>query len=180
MHTQCSNVTYWQVFFEQGGSSQVLIRFPGYGKMTRERLQNAIDNNLDGEQGRSYLKDCWFPRELFRRWREMHHLPKSAPRFEPQDNYVVTATHLPPSNKGGRPPKVDWDALKDALREEIKTFGSPDPQRPPGWRGTKDVVDWAFQKLGRTGEGVAVRTVEDHVRKMLRELAAPAAKPVSR
>lgn len=118
------------------------------------------------------------PRELFRRWREMHHLPE-APRFEPQDNYVVTPTHLPPSNKGGRPPKVEWDALKDALREEIKIYGFPDPQKPPGWRGTKDVVEWAFEKLGRTERDVSPRTVAYHVRKMLVELAA-AAKPVSR
>jgi hypothetical protein len=26
---------------------------------------------------------------------------------------------------GGRPPKADWDALKDALREEIKIYGYP-------------------------------------------------------
>jgi len=54
-------------------------------------------------------------------------------------------------NKGGRPPAVDWEALKDSLKEEIKIHGSPDPRNLPGWRGTKDAVEFAVRRLGKEG-----------------------------
>jgi hypothetical protein len=83
-------------------------------------------------------------------------------------------------NKGGRPPAVDWEALKDALAEEIKSSGFPDRKSPPGWRSTKDVADWVEEKLGKEAEHVARRTIEDNVRKMINELRASMAKMVSR
>ena len=184
--------------FEKGGRSQVLFRFPGvnlaHGKMTRKRLQEAIDNNIDGEHGRLFLKHCWLPRNLFERWCAWHHLPKSPPRFKaPQESPArlspEAAGRTPPqpskpskpSNRGGRPPAVDWEALKDALREEIKNLGYPEPRNLPGWRGTKDVVEWALKKLGKEGEDVSHRTIEDNVRRIIRELkVASTAKPVSR
>jgi hypothetical protein len=83
-------------------------------------------------------------------------------------------------NKGGRPPAVDWEALKDALAEEIKSSGFPDRKSPPGWRSTKDVADWIEEKLGKEAEHVARRTIEDNVRKMINELRAFMAKMVSR
>ena len=84
-------------------------------------------------------------------------------------------------NKGGRPPAVDWEALKDSLKEEIKIHGSPDPRNLPGWRGTKDAVEFAVRRLGKEGGDVSHRTIEDNVRRILRELkAASTAKPVSR
>jgi hypothetical protein len=64
--------------FEEGGRSQVLFLCPGvslsHWKMEREWLRDAIDNNYDGEHGRSYLKRCWLPQNLFKRWRGWHHL----------------------------------------------------------------------------------------------------------
>ena len=60
-----------------------------------------------------------------------------------------------PSNKGGRPPAVDWEALKDALVEQIKIHGFPEPRNLPGWCGTKDVVDWATTKLGKESQNVS-------------------------
>jgi len=76
--------------FEQGGRSQVLFLHPGvtltHGKMTRRWLREAIENNLDNEHGRSYLRHCWLPRNLFKRWCAWHHLPTSPPRFEPQES----------------------------------------------------------------------------------------------
>ena len=76
---------------------------------------------------------------------------------------------------------MDWEALKDALREEIKNLGYPEPRNLPGWRGTKDVVEWALKKLGKEGEDVSHRTIEDNVRRIIRELkVASTAKPVSR
>ena len=83
-------------------------------------------------------------------------------------------------NKGGRPPAVDWEALKDALAEEIKSSGFPDRKSPPGWRSTKDIADWVETKLGKEAEHVARRTIEDNVRKMINELRASMAKMVSR
>jgi hypothetical protein len=74
---------------------------------------------------------------------------------------------------------VDWEALKDALVEEIKIHGFPESRNPPGWRGTKDVADWAEGKLGKEAD-VARRTIEDNVRKMINELRPSMAKMVSR
>jgi hypothetical protein len=246
--------------FEEGGRSQVLFLFPGVTnrRMTRQRLQESIDNNYDGRRGRSYLENCWLPRKLFQRWCGWHHLPQSAARFRPSQEMirapvspegakrspeppmpvpilvplpasklVVDAVDQPevssgiqprevrvppqqdggerrgivahkdsslasderldhldtqpskPSNKGGRPPAVDWEALKDPLVEQIKIYGFPEPGNPPGWRGTKDVVDWATAKLRKESQNVAHRTIEDNVRKMLREIK-DSAKPVSR
>jgi hypothetical protein len=184
--------------FEEGGRSRVRFVFPGVswtdGKMTRKWLQDAIDNDWDGRRGRSYLENCWLPRNLFERWCAWHNLPKSPPRFQPsQDSRarvspdersdLNTQPSKPPkpSNRGGRPPAVDWEALKYALREEIKIHGYPDPRNPPGWRGTKDAVEFAVRRLGKEGGDVSHRTIEDNVRRILRELkAASAAKPVSR
>jgi len=83
-------------------------------------------------------------------------------------------------NKGGRPPAVDWEALRDPLAEEIKILGFPERRNAPGWRGTKDVADWAEAKLRKEAKDVARRTIEDNMRKIIKELRASTAKPVSR
>ena len=83
-------------------------------------------------------------------------------------------------NKGGRPPAVDWEALRDPLAEEIKILGFPERRNTPGWRGTKDVADWAEAKLRKEAKDVARRTIEDNMRKIINELRASTAKPVSR
>jgi hypothetical protein len=166
--------------FEKDGRSQVLFLSPGVSKdrrMTRKRLQVAIDNNYDNERGRSYLRLCWLPRNLFERWCAWHHLLKLLPRFQPQETHAVSTAlagneAAATKNKGGAPPKADWDALKEPLRAEIKKHGHPHPQNPPGWQRTKDVVDWALTMLGTTGEDVSPRTVEDNVRRILKELRA--------
>jgi hypothetical protein len=81
--------------FEEGGRPRVLFRFPGVdftrGKMTSQRLQDAIDNDPHGEHVRLLLMHCWLPRKLFERWCEWHHLPKSPPRFQPQKSQRVLA-----------------------------------------------------------------------------------------
>ena len=81
--------------FEEGGRSRVLFRFPGVnftaGKMTRQRLQGAIDDDPDGNYVRLLLSHCWLPRDLFERWCARHHLPKSPPRFQPQESHPVLA-----------------------------------------------------------------------------------------
>jgi hypothetical protein len=81
--------------FEEGGNSQVLFLHPGlspsHWKMERQWLRDAIDNNYDNEHGRSYLRHCWLPRTLFKRWCGWHHLPKSTPLFQPQKSQPVLA-----------------------------------------------------------------------------------------
>src|SRR6516164_9547270 len=235
--------------FEEGGHAQVLFLIPGLTlkrRMTRQRLQDAIEYNLDNEHGRSLLENWWFPRNIFERWCAWHHLPKSPPRFQapqesrarispeatgraaeilifapmfapqpvvtlvdqsevpsgieprvrvptPQDGgeprSLVQDSPLPSDecsdlntqrNKGGRPPAVDWEALRDALAEEIKILGFPERRNTPGWRGTKDAADWAEAKLRKEAKDVARRTIEDNMRKIINELRASTAKPVSR
>ena len=82
-------------FFEEGRRPRVLFRFPGvdftHGKMTRQRLQGAIDNDPDGEHVRLLLSHCWLPRDQFERWCARHHLPKSPPRFQPENAATMVA-----------------------------------------------------------------------------------------
>ena len=93
--TECSKATYWAGLFEEGGRSRVLFLYPGvswtHGRMTHQWLQDAIDNNYDGEHGRSYLRHCWLPRKPFQHWCKWHHLPESPPRFKPQKSHSVSA-----------------------------------------------------------------------------------------
>jgi hypothetical protein len=81
--------------FEEAGRSQVLFLHPRvtltHGKMTPEWLEEARDKNYDNEYGRSYLRRCWLPQKLFQRWCGWYHLPKSPPRFEPQESHPVLA-----------------------------------------------------------------------------------------
>src|SRR5262249_30098822 len=79
-------------FEEKKGRSQVLFLFPGVSnrRMTRQWLQDAIDNNYDDRCGRSYLENCWIRRNHYERWREWHHLPKLPPRFQPQKSQNVS------------------------------------------------------------------------------------------
>jgi hypothetical protein len=93
--------------FEEGGRSQVLFLIPGLTlkrRMDRQRLQDAIDYNLDNEHGRSLLKNCWFPRNVFERWCAWHHLPKSPPRFEPTEKarQLAAATRQPQQERARR------------------------------------------------------------------------------
>jgi hypothetical protein len=82
-----------EFFEEDGRSCGVLFLHPGvsltHRKMTAKRLQQAIENNLDNEQGRYYLRHCWLPKKLFRRWCARHELPESPQRFEPQESHPV-------------------------------------------------------------------------------------------
>jgi hypothetical protein len=238
--------------FEENGRSQVLFLFPGVSltrRMTPQRLQDAIDNNYDNQHGRSWVENCWVPRNLLKRWCAWHHLPESPPRFqpsqeirtpvspegakrspespmpaptlvpEPASKLVVDAVDQPEvpsgiagevsipiaqdgreqrsllahedfptasgecntqSDKGGRPPAVDWEALKEPLAREINHHGYPDPRNAPGWRRTKDVADWAQTQLRKEAENVSRRTIENNIRRLLQEHKASSTKPDSR
>jgi hypothetical protein len=75
--------------FEENGRSQVLFLFPGVTnrRMTRQRLQDAIDYNYDV---RSYLENCWITRNRYERWREWHNMGELPPRFRPQKSQNVS------------------------------------------------------------------------------------------
>ena len=80
--------------FEEDGRF-VLFLHPGvsltHWKMTAKWYQQARENNLDNEQGRSYLRHCWLPRSLFEDWCAWHNLPKSPPRFQPEHAATMVA-----------------------------------------------------------------------------------------
>jgi hypothetical protein len=99
--------------FEESGRSQVRFVFPGVswtGKMTRQWLQDAIDNNYDNEHGRSYLKHCWLPRNVFERWCARHHLPELLLGFQPTEGKY--------SDKGGQQPTAAGDSPKNAATRQ--------------------------------------------------------------
>src|SRR5262249_47132359 len=112
-----------------------------------------------------------------------HLIPELTALPERADRSSRARQHGPSSilESGGRPPKADWDALKDALEKQIKILGYPERRNPPGWCGTKDVADWAEATFGEEVEKVSRRTIEDNVRRILHELKHPStAKSVSR
>jgi hypothetical protein len=72
-------------FFESGGRSRVLFLRPEdgmVGRMTRLRLQSALDLFGPLNVRSAYLAHCWIPSGTFDAWRAVHHLPLSAPRFQ--------------------------------------------------------------------------------------------------
>jgi hypothetical protein len=73
--------------FVEGGRSRVLYMHPRSAKarMTPEWLADAIDHNLDGDNGRSgFLPRCWISRPMFERWVAKHRLQKAPLRFQPR------------------------------------------------------------------------------------------------
>ena len=62
--------------FEEDGRSLVLYLDAATATTrltTRQWLQDVIEHNLDGHQGRAqYLPHCWIPRRLFDRWLTKH------------------------------------------------------------------------------------------------------------
>jgi hypothetical protein len=71
-------------FFDDGGRTRVLFLRPDgiVAKMTRRRLRWAMEL-YDPELVRSvHLAHCWIPGRMFARWRAVHNLPMSAPRFQ--------------------------------------------------------------------------------------------------
>jgi hypothetical protein len=101
--------------FDENGRSLVLYVYPGsaMSRMTRSSLQEVIENNYDGDHGRSaYLPHCWIARRLFDRWLARHRLPKSPRRFEPLGERPPTRLKKP---SRGRPPEYKWSGVKSRL-----------------------------------------------------------------
>ena len=80
--------------FNENGRSRVLYLHPRTvrTRMTPEWLQDAIEYNYDGHQGRyKFLPWCWISRDMFKRFAAEHNLPVSPQRFEPRDRLPVSA-----------------------------------------------------------------------------------------
>ena len=120
--------------FEEG-RSRVLYLHPATTKarMTRELLQDAMDHNYDGDQGRSaYLAHCWIPRSLFQRWLAKHRLRVNSPCMLEHNPEAKSSV---PAAKAGRPPK---------------------PATPPSKPGRKPQWDWlkprAIELMNKNGD----------------------------
>jgi hypothetical protein len=53
------------------------------------------------------------------------------------------------SHKGGRPGGWDWEALEEALRNEVAVRDFPDKLNVPGWRTQTDVIRWLKDRMER-------------------------------
>jgi hypothetical protein len=69
--------------------------------------------------------------------------------------------------RGGRPSKVNWEAIGAALDLEIRNRGLPDLENPVGWRTQADAEKWVADLLEARNEPAAASTVRDRVRRML-------------
>ena len=89
--------------------------------MTREWLQDAIDYNYDGCQGRSkFLPWCWMPTPMYKRWAAKLNLPISPPRFQPEHIATVAVAQPTASEK---PPKAISQRRRSAqerIRQELE------------------------------------------------------------
>jgi hypothetical protein len=86
----------------------------------------------------------------------------------PQVAAERAATPAEAPKRGGRPPKIDWPTLEDALRVEIETRGRPDPEGEAGWQRPADVGRWATAYIQDKGwPSLAPSTLKDHLRQML-------------
>jgi hypothetical protein len=84
--------------FVEGGRSRVLYlhRRSAKVRMTPEWLKDAIDHNLDGENGRlGFLPLCWISHPMLEWWIAKHRLQKAPLRFQPRQKPVFV------ENSGG-------------------------------------------------------------------------------
>jgi hypothetical protein len=109
--------------FEENGRSRVLYLHSATTKarMTRVSTKEAIDNNYDGDLGRSqYLSHCWIPRTLFDRWLAKHRLETSPARFRARRGESAGLK----APKRGRPAEYNWDGVKSRLVEYVTENGA--------------------------------------------------------
>jgi Tetratricopeptide repeat len=109
--------------FEENGRSQVLFLFPGVNltrRMTPQRLQDAIDNNYDNQHGRSWVENCWVPRNLLKRWCAWHHLPESPPRFQPEHTATVAVSQPTAPEKLPKAISKRRRPAQERIRQELE------------------------------------------------------------
>jgi hypothetical protein len=95
--------------------------------MTREWLKDAVDQNYDGDHGRSeYLAHCWITRSMFSRWLAKHRLPQSPERFQPRKSHQVID-----------PTSDVENAAKKALADELKS--NPGLRREDAWEFCREM-----------------------------------------
>ena len=80
--------------FEENGRSRVLYLHPWTvkAKMTRQSMELMIETYPPATIRSQYFDHCWLPRNVFQRWLAKHHLPASAPQFQPQKSHRVPAS----------------------------------------------------------------------------------------
>ena len=80
--------------FEEDDHSRVLYLHPRTvkAKMKRQWMENIVETYPPTTIRSQYLDHCWLPRNLFQRWLAKHHLPGSAPRFQPRSRPVSAST----------------------------------------------------------------------------------------
>jgi hypothetical protein len=70
----------------------------------------------------------------------------------------------------GAPPKADWDAVDEAIRQEVETRGLPERDGEKGWKTQADVERFVFEFLDARKEPVGASTVKLRVQMALRKL----------
>lgn len=80
--------------FEENGRSRVRYLHPWTvkAKITRQEMENMIETHSPAAIRSQYFDHCWLPRNVFQRWLAKHHLPASAPQFQPQKSHRVPAS----------------------------------------------------------------------------------------
>jgi hypothetical protein len=64
---------------------------------------------------------------------------------------------------------ADWNAIRQALEEEIETVGFPNEDAEPGWRNLADLEKWVTSKCGPNPP--AESTIRENAKKMLAKIA---------
>lgn len=87
------------------------------------------------------------------------------------------SSHRSDPKPRGRTPAADWEAIKDALRIEVKLRGWPERQNGDmGWRSQADAERFVANIIRDRNERGADSTVREHTSRMLSELKAEKAR----
>jgi hypothetical protein len=114
--------------FEEHGRSMVLYLHPvtPIGRMTRDRLQDALDTFPINTVRAAYLGRCWMSRRMFDRWLAKHQLPASPSRFlptEPEAGSPQTPSQQANRRRGPKPGTVArYDEADRALFGEVSAL----------------------------------------------------------
>jgi hypothetical protein len=152
--------------FEENGRSRVLYLHPATAKarMTREWLRDAIDNNYDGDHGRTqYLAHCWIPRRLFERWLTKHRLAESPPWFQPADGPAAQIE----KPKRGRPAEYNWPGVRTRLAAYVSQHGPVQT-----WEEMLQICSNLAHDLNQKGSTPSDKTIREAIKTHALDVAA--------
>lgn len=154
--------------FEHKGKDQVLLLHPESPPSRMTRVQAADHLRSFGEAARTYWEHCWIPSRMTRPWFEkrqlrlpLHLLPVVGTAPVPAADSGISATAAAPQkNRGGRPPRYDWDAFD---REIVRIANTVDglPVRPALQR---QMLAWCHHGWGDNTPAESV--VRDRIAKL--------------